>query len=315
MVNPAATDRFVGIGPVYPMVTPFTSDEAIDEPGVGRYLDHLIDRGASCVLVTAGTSRFNLLDHDEVNRLNVVTVKAAAGRCRVIAATPMIGSFRQIEASAQFAADAGADAVMVLYTERYYGDEPVVAFFSTLADRCRAPVMIHANPMRNALGIDGGARDYTIGLVKRLADHANIVGIKEECSSKHRAYEVIRGSSGKILNIPAGGSMRKYLLDAHVGAQTYLTGVGNVFPEIEETFFRCVKSGDWPRAEAIVRDFEDPVFEAFFRIGWHTALKSALAQIGVMEPYERRPLTPPTDVQVGEIRRVVEELKTKMASL
>ena len=50
------------VGPVFPIVTPFTADGVqVDHAALASYTDFLVRSGVCTVMTTVGTSRFNLL--------------------------------------------------------------------------------------------------------------------------------------------------------------------------------------------------------------------------------------------------------------
>jgi 4-hydroxy-tetrahydrodipicolinate synthase len=53
-------------GPVFPIVIPFTENEDVDYEGLHRYVEFLVNGGARVLLLTVGTSRFNLLTSQEM---------------------------------------------------------------------------------------------------------------------------------------------------------------------------------------------------------------------------------------------------------
>src|SRR5258707_4445973 len=80
-------------GPVFPILTPFTTDgSAVDHDALARYVDFLAGVGVPALMSTVGTSRFNLLSDDEIRAVNATIAKAVRGRSICILAGPMSGS-------------------------------------------------------------------------------------------------------------------------------------------------------------------------------------------------------------------------------
>jgi 4-hydroxy-tetrahydrodipicolinate synthase len=69
------------------MVTPFTSDEQLNEQTLHALVNRLIDDGVHGVFVLGSQGEYYALDHAEKQRAIEVTVDAAAGRVPVYAGT------------------------------------------------------------------------------------------------------------------------------------------------------------------------------------------------------------------------------------
>ena len=74
-----------GILPVAP--TPFHADGTVDENGMRRVLDCLIDQGVDAICILANYSEQFLLSDDERAALMRISLEHAAGRVPVIVTT------------------------------------------------------------------------------------------------------------------------------------------------------------------------------------------------------------------------------------
>jgi dihydrodipicolinate synthase/N-acetylneuraminate lyase len=291
-------------GPVFPVLTPFTADGAVDHEALARYVDFLAGCKVTAVMSTVGTSRFNLLSMDEIKAVNETIAHAAKGRCIVILAGPMTGTTSVHVDFAKHAEKAGGDAFIAFFPERYYGQDAVVEFFKTISDSIGIGTMIHEMPMRSGYG---GNQQYALDLLERLTDMPGVVGMKEECMDGGYAYLLHRRLSGKC-GIIGAGSKRLYMRDFHAGAKAYLVGIGNVFPQVAKDFYAAMRAHDMDRAHAIVRAYEDPYFDLAVSLGWHVALKETLHMMNLMPPYERAPLPRLTAVQREKLAACVDKL-------
>ena len=279
-------------GPVFPIPVPFTSDEAVDYNALRGYAQFLVAHEAPVLMVTVGTSRFNLLTRAEMLAINEVVVEAAAGRAVVVAAGPgpASGSTRENVFFARHAREVGADAVLLVYPERWYGDDAVVGFFHDVAESADVGIMVHAVSMRDGFGGVHARRMLDADLLSRIAEAPNVVGVKEE-NGDRAVYEAIFDRlNDRVPVIGAGGAMRRFIGDARRGAYTYLVGIGSFRPDLAVAFYRAVMAGDDARAARIAATYEDPYFEAAVGYGWHRALKETMHILDVMPPFERAPL-------------------------
>ncbi len=294
-------------GPVFPIVTPFTETHDVDYEALADYSEFLVDNGIPVLLVTVGTSRFNLLTGQEMLAVNETVVKAAAGRAMVIVAGPgpVRGSSRENIEFAQHAQSIGADAILVLYPERWYGDEPVIQFFHDVADSTKIGVMIHAVPMRDGFGGVKALKYLNADLLDQIIRRPNIIGIKEENGDRAIFEEILARHKKQCAIIGAGGAMRRFINDSKLGSVTYLVGVGSFQPKLAVRFYQVVMNGDLKTAQAIAGKNEDPYFNFAVKLGWHRVLKETLHLLNLMPPYERSPFNRITPQQQAELRQVM----------
>ncbi len=291
-------------GPVFPIPTPFTADYAIDYEALADYVDFLVEAGAQTILVTVGTSRFNLLTPEEMMAVNETVVKTVSGRAVAIAAAPIQASLSQNLQFAHQAETIGADGIMVMYPERYYGDDPVYDFYQAIASAVNLGVMIHEMPMRS--GFTGAPVQFSLDLLERLTDLPGLAGLKEECGNGEYAYSLLRRFSDKTAIIGAG-SMHRFLRDYHAGATAYLVGIGNFLPKLAIAFYNAVMQADFDTAHQITRNNEDPYFQFAVSLGWHRALKESLALMNLMPPHERPPMNRINDAQRAGLHQVMQQ--------
>ena len=291
-------------GSVYPILTAFTEAGAVDFDAVARYVDVLAKAGVPTVMTTVGTSRFNLLSHDEIRKMNETVVNAAQGRCLVIVAGPQEGSTELNISFARHAQQIGADAFIAFYPARWYGDDDIFAFFKAIAGAVDIGVMAHEMPMRSGYG---GTSQYGLDLLDRLTDIPNLVGMKEECMDAGYAYKLHRRLDGKC-GIIGAGSMRNFLRDQNAGAKAYLVGIENFFPRVGTRFAEAVRAGNIRKAQTIMRAYEDPYFDKAVQLGWHVALKETLHLMNLLPPYERAPLARLAAPKREELKALLEKL-------
>lgn len=278
-------------GPVFPIPIPFNEHGAIDYQGLGRYVEFLLGHGAATIMVTVGTSRFDVLTIDEMKKVNQVVAETAQGKATVIVTTPPKGPTSQAIDFAQHAQSVGADAILAVYPDRYYGDSSVIQFYKDVALSCKIGVMIHLKAIPAGRAGLGPQVQFSPKLVEHLAAIENLVGIKEESLDPALSYQYSRHLSDKILIIGGAGGMRDYLTKYNWGQQAYLVGIGNFVPRLEDRFYKALFQGELDVARKIVFEYEEPFFDVALGAGWHLALKEALAFFDLMKPWERPPLS------------------------
>ena len=157
-----------------PITTPFYPDGNIYH----KKLEHNVERYSKTpvagIVVLGSTGEAILLSDDE-RRAALKTAREAAASNKVLIAGTGIESATETLRLTEYAAELGYDVAMVR-TPHYYKKQMqpanLLAFYRFVADRSPLPVIIYNFPQ--ATGYDIPAE-----LVIELADHPNLIGIKE----------------------------------------------------------------------------------------------------------------------------------------
>lgn len=187
-----------------PVVTAFhAGSEDLDLGGFAKNVQSHIAEGLDGVVVAGSTGEAALLSEQERSAL-VATAREHTPRGRLVIAGCGGESTRQTIARGRAAKDSGADAVLVV-APHYYAtamtEELLRAHYQRVADESPLPVLLYNIPkyMHFALSAE---------LVAELAQHQNVIGIKD--------------SSGQI-------DMLKGFLRAQSASFSVLTGSGSAF--------------------------------------------------------------------------------------
>jgi 4-hydroxy-tetrahydrodipicolinate synthase len=154
------------------LITPFTSDGAIDVEGFRYLIDFQSRHGTSALLIMGSTGEVSLLSKDERHLIIRETIKFRPKDVLLFYGCTANNTRETIDMVA-YAAKAGADGAIV--TVPSYAVVPVesaVQYFLEVADTSPIPIGIYNNPTRVGTDLPSDA-------VIRLADHPNIVIDKE----------------------------------------------------------------------------------------------------------------------------------------
>ena len=292
-------------GPVFAIPTPFNKEGHVDYDTLESYLKFLEKNSAKTIMTTVGTSQFNLLSKEEIRRINKTCCENFQGK--VILGTPPM-SHKLIENEIEWInclERFDNIAIMLLYPERYYNDTSIVEYFYSLADISNIPVFIHGMYMRHSVS---GLYDFSSKLINKIAKHDNIIGMKEETSDLSSAYNICKNIDKNFEIIVAGGSQRRFSFLHQTGATTFLTGVGNLFPQIDIDFYNEFLSGNIKKANEITRCFEDVLFDVFMKIGWHKSLRSALKIMRLSCYHNRNPFPDCTETEHNLIKKALDKI-------
>src|SRR5918993_957959 len=160
-----------------PIVTPFTTDDTVDEAALGSNVERWMNTSLTGLVVLGSNGEAAQLDDAEADRV-VEIVRERVPRDRpLIAGTGRESTKATIAASARAAA-AGVDAVLVRTPSFFKSQmtaEVFVRHYTAVADASPVPVLLYNVSMFTGVNLPPDA-------VARLAAHPNVVGIKESGS-------------------------------------------------------------------------------------------------------------------------------------
>lgn len=207
------------------MVTPFDSLGAVAELAIPSLVDHLIDTGTECLVVSGTTGESPTLSTDEKLALFRSVQAAARGRAKVVAGTGT-GDTRASVLLTRAAAEMGMDgALLVVPPYSRPSQEGLYRHFRAIAESAPSlPCILYNVPPRTAQNLDAST-------CLRLAnDVGNIVAVKEASGNLLQISEIVRaappgfavysGDDGLTLPILAVGGVGVVSVTSHlVGKQ------------------------------------------------------------------------------------------------
>jgi len=279
----------------------YTDRGELETQTTSKYLDYLARNKTTTVMTTAGTSQFNLLTLDEIHEFNEAIVKSFCGN--KIVGIPALSTHSAVE----FVKKAGnyvdkTTHFMALYPDRYYDHTTIKNHISAIRESTDLPLYLHGMTMRSGYG---GAWNFTSDVLCDLFEDQCLMGIKEEHTDFKKSYDFVSGLPKEMDIIVAGGSMRRHQYLHSAGANAFLSGVGNLFPEIELGYCNALDN-----LQDVNRflDLETKLFNVFMKNGWHHSLRIALSVVELTCLFDRKPWPKRDDKLVDEIRTIIEEI-------
>ena len=158
-------------GIIPPIVTPVDEHENVDTRGLKEVIQYVLDGGVHGVLANASNGEFYAFDFENQKKTVETTIEQVNKKVPVYAGASAITTKESLKL-AEMAEKAGADALTVL-TPMFITptEEELYNHFAAIAKSCSLPVLLYNNPGKTNNNI-------TPGLLKRLAEIDNIVGIK-----------------------------------------------------------------------------------------------------------------------------------------
>ena len=281
------------------LVTPFTSDGAVDEKRLRELIEYQI-AGNVRVLVPCGTTGESVTMTDEENRLVIrTTVELARGRAKVIAGTGSNSTAVTI-ARSQNARDLGVDGIL---TVAPYYNKPtqagLYAHFRAIAEAVNGlPVVIYNVPGRTSSNISA---ETTLRLAR---DVENIVAVKEASGNLSQIMEILR-SRPEGFRVISGDDALTLAMIA-LGADGLISVASNEAPALMSQLNDLALEGKWDEARALHYRLL-PLMDANFIESSPGPVKAALALMGLIEENLRLPLVPVEEKTRARMREVLIE--------
>ena len=172
-----------------PITTPFYPDGNVYFKKVEHNVEHYSRTPAVGIVVLGSTGEAVMLSDQERRDVLKSAREATAINKVLIAGTGLESAIETLRLT-EYAAELGYDVALVR-TPHFYrpqlGPASILAFYRTVADRSPLPVLLY-----NVPGFTG--YDIPSELVIELADHPNIIGIKESAGDVEKVRKMAAGT-------------------------------------------------------------------------------------------------------------------------
>jgi 4-hydroxy-tetrahydrodipicolinate synthase len=274
------------------IVTPFRPNGEIDEPALRRFVEWQISEGIHFVVPCGSTGEAATMTLEEHRRVVEITVEVTQGRVPVVAGAGSNDTAKAIELSKQMKA---AGATHLLHVSPMYNKPPqrgILAHFRAIAEATDLPVIVYNVPGRTGSNIEA---ETTLA----LAEHENIVAVKEASGSIPQISEIIRHRP-KGFSVLSGDDALTLSVLAE-GGDGVISVTSNATPALVAQLCNTAFRGDFEEARAIhhrLAAWNDAAFIESNPI----PVKAALSMMGMIENVLRLPLVPLLDKNTAAVR-------------
>ncbi len=269
-------------GSLVALVTPMTADNQLDWDALKKLVEFHIEKGTHGIVAMGTTGESATLNVDEHLQVVQAVVDQVAGRVPVIAGTGANSTSEAVELT-QSAKSIGVDACLLVVP--YYNkptQEGLYRHFSHIADSVDIPQILYNVPGRTIT-------DMTNETVLRLANHHQIVGIKDATGDMVRGEALIQAAPEGFV-VYSGDDLTAYELMLR-GAKGNISVTANVVPDLMSELCTLALSEQREAVEALQARLL-PLHESLFTESNPIPVKWALAQMGLINEGIRLPLTP-----------------------
>lgn len=281
------------------LVTPFRSDLSVDESALRSLVEWQIASGIGFLIPCGTTGEAATLSEQEWLRVVEITAEVAAGRVPVFGGCTSNATHDAVAMAKKLAQVKGLTGILT--ANPYYnkpGQEGQYQHFRAIAESMDLPVLLYNIPGRTAANLEPAT-------VLRLAEIANIVGVKESSGNIAQITEIVTTVPAGFKVLAGDDSMALPVLA--LGGAGVVSVASNVIPEEMSAMVRAGLEGDWERARQINRRYFR-LMQAHFWEASPAPVKAVMKMIGRGEELLRLPMVPVTDATRRKLEALVSEL-------
>lgn len=291
-------------GTIVAMITPFNSEDEVDQAGMRENINYLIDRGVEGVLAAGTTGESATITHVEQRKMMDILVDEVSGRVKAVAGAGS-NSSKESLSLVKYAENAGADAALVITP--YYNkpqQHGLYEHYKMLTETTDIPIIVYNVPSRTGTDIDVA----TIGKVSQLD---NVIGIKEANPDLDKVSQIQKkldelGNRDDFSIISGNDNLTLPMIS--MGGTGVISVVANVDPERMSQMVRSALEGDYVNALKLHDELYD-LMKVLFIESNPVPAKEALNMMGRPAGHVRMPLAPLKEESKEELQKVLKDLK------
>jgi 4-hydroxy-tetrahydrodipicolinate synthase len=292
-----AADSIRGIVP--PIATPINSDETVDEKGMRRLVNFLLDQGVHGLFVMGGTGEFFCFPDREKAKAIEIVVDEAAGRAPVIAGISDLSTRRAID-NAHMAQEKGVDFIASLPPFFFnLSQDWICSFYTAIAAEIDVPLMLYniLNPINTNILPE---------TIDKLSRHPRIVGIKDSEEFTH-VEEVLFSTHEQEFRVLIGLESLFYA-GVNLGAAGGVLSAANFCPRLCVEIYEKTVAGEQEQAIVLQKKLNRLLGE----LGrgrfpsWWGVVKASLSILGICEGAVTRPMPACTDDDQSRLKGIMD---------
>jgi len=284
------TTLFKGTAPA--LITPFTSNNQVDEAALRRVIDFQISGGSDYsgieALVVLGTTGENPTVTPEERRVIIkLAIEHVAGRIPVIVGTGTNNTAQSVDFSKQASA-AGADALLVVGP--YYNKptpDGLVGHVSAIADATDCPIVLYNVPGRTGSNLSAETQ-------LRVAEEIpSVVATKEASGDLNQIADIIAHRPEGFAIYSGDDDLTLPMLA--LGADGLVSVCANAIPGTTSELVRRGLAGNFDGALELHYELLDAMRASFLESN-PGPIKAVMAEMGLIEEHVRLPLVSISDL-------------------
>lgn len=281
------------------LTTPFAADDSVAIADLKKNIQRYNATALAGYAVQGSTGESVLLSRAEWDSVLVAAKDAASPQKRLLAGTGVESTAETISRSKR-AAELGYHAALVktpYYYNPLYKPDVFIAHYRRVADASPIPVMLYSVPQFTGISLEAPE-------VAVLAEHPNIIGIKESSGHVQRVAEMVAATPASFQVLTGGAGV--LLPSLTVGANGAILALASALPEKCAELYELTRRGQLETARELQKNLLRASKLIVSELGI-PGVKFVMDQRGYYGGMPRLPLQPLAD---SAKRRVLELLAT-----
>jgi 4-hydroxy-tetrahydrodipicolinate synthase len=228
------------------LTTPFAADDSVAIAHLKQNIQRYNATGLAGYAVQGSTGESVLLSRAEWDSVLVAAKEAASPQKKLLAGTGVESTAETISRTKR-AAELGYHAALVktpYYYKPVYKPDVFIAHYRRVADASPIPVLLYSVPQFTGISLEAPE-------VAVLAEHPNIVGIKESSGHVQRVGEMIAAAPASFQVLTGGAGV--LLPSLTVGAKGAILALASALPEKCAELYELTKRGQLETARELQR--------------------------------------------------------------
>ena len=291
-------------GVLPPIPTPFR-DDVLDPNALASNVERLMTTSVLGVVVLGSNGEATLVDETESDRV-IEIVRGHVPRERLVIAGTGRESTKLAADASKRAARLGVDAVLVRTPSYFKSQMTADAFvdhYTAVADVSPVPVLLY-----NFTALTGVT--LPVSAVTRLAEHPNILGMKESGSDMELVADLIDQTPDDFRMLV--GSAATFYSALMLGARGGVLALASVVPDLCVDLYDLVQANRLVEARSLQRKLT-PLAHLVTRVHGVPGLKAALSLVGYVGGKPRPPLRPVSEAAIAELRQALDALNVTVS--
>lgn len=284
-------------GSIVAIVTPFHQDGSVNFSKLGELVDWQIQNGTDGIVALGTTGESATMTDEEDNAVCEYVLKRVNGRIPVIVGSGSNCTASMLEKSLRYQA-MGAQGLLII--SPYYNktnEEGMYRHFATVVDAVDIPCILYNVPGRTGCSISEG-------VVKRLAGHPNVMGIKEASGNMSYACKIARYLGPDFAMYSGNDDITVPILS--IGGSGVISVLANILPQQTHDMVMAYLSGDTAAATAAQLRYLELINSLFLEVN-PIPVKAALNMMGWEVGPCRMPLYEMSQGAAQRLRAAMEE--------
>ena len=279
------------------IVTPFHQDGSVNFSKLGELVDWQIQNGTDGIVALGTTGESATMTDEEDDAVCEYVLKRVNGRIPVIVGSGSNCTASMLDKSLRYQA-MGAQGLLII--SPYYNktnEEGMYRHFATVVDAVDIPCILYNVPGRTGCSISEG-------VVKRLAGHPNVMGIKEASGNMSYACKIARYLGPDFAMYSGNDDITVPILS--IGGSGVISVLANILPQQTHDMVMAYLSGDTAAATAAQLRYLELINSLFLEVN-PIPVKAALNMMGWEVGPCRMPLYEMSQGAAQRLRAALEE--------